>query len=169
MNNLFLSFLIAIAVAAGLVFLSRSLHLEFNTSNIFPLIPIFYALVYELLERITTGKEKPAHPAKAKAEMKAGMAQIFQHITVGRIFTAIGVGLLIKILFEIIFLVVYSQFDYITFKNIYGVPSVETIGKLIKGDDVLEKIATTQTLPGDRPVKRMNVESVKIVPADSVK
>jgi peptidyl-prolyl cis-trans isomerase B (cyclophilin B) len=42
-------------------------------------------------------------------------------------------------------------------------------GKLIKGDDVLEKIATTQTLPGDRPVKRMNVESVKIVPRDSVK
>ena len=28
-------------------------------------------------------------------------------------------------------------------------------GKLIKGDDVLEKIATTQTVPGDRPVKRM--------------
>ena len=42
-------------------------------------------------------------------------------------------------------------------------------GKLIKGDDVLEKIATTPTQPGDRPVKRMNVESVKIVPADSAK
>ena len=42
-------------------------------------------------------------------------------------------------------------------------------GKLIKGDDVLEKIATTQTRPQDRPVKRMGVESVKIVPADSVK
>jgi peptidyl-prolyl cis-trans isomerase B (cyclophilin B) len=42
-------------------------------------------------------------------------------------------------------------------------------GKLIKGDDVLEKIATTQTQPGDRPVKRMNVESIKIVPRDSVK
>jgi peptidyl-prolyl cis-trans isomerase B (cyclophilin B) len=42
-------------------------------------------------------------------------------------------------------------------------------GKLIKGDDVLEKIATTQTRPQDRPVKRMNVESVKIVPAESVK
>ena len=42
-------------------------------------------------------------------------------------------------------------------------------GKLIKGDDVLEKIATTRTLPGDRPEKRMNVESIKIVPADSVK
>jgi len=42
-------------------------------------------------------------------------------------------------------------------------------GKLIKGDDVLEKIATTKTQPGDRPEKRMNVESIKIVPADSVK
>jgi peptidyl-prolyl cis-trans isomerase B (cyclophilin B) len=42
-------------------------------------------------------------------------------------------------------------------------------GKLIKGDDVLEKIGTTATHPGDRPVKRMGIESVKIVPADSVK
>ena len=42
-------------------------------------------------------------------------------------------------------------------------------GKLIKGDEVLEKINTTQTGPQDRPAKRMHVESVKIVPADSVK
>ena len=44
-----------------------------------------------------------------------------------------------------------------------------TFGKLIKGDDVLEKIATTKTGPNDRPEKRMNVESIKIVPADSLK
>jgi peptidyl-prolyl cis-trans isomerase B (cyclophilin B) len=42
-------------------------------------------------------------------------------------------------------------------------------GKLIKGDDVLEKIATTATGPRDVPNKRMNVESIKIVPADSIK
>jgi peptidyl-prolyl cis-trans isomerase B (cyclophilin B) len=42
-------------------------------------------------------------------------------------------------------------------------------GKLIKGDDVLEKIATTPTHPQDRPNKRMEIESIKIVPADSVK
>ncbi len=42
-------------------------------------------------------------------------------------------------------------------------------GKLIKGDDVLEKIANTPTHPPDRPNKRMGVESIKIVPADSVK
>ncbi len=42
-------------------------------------------------------------------------------------------------------------------------------GKLIKGDDVLEKIATTPTHRPDRPNKRIGVESIKIVPADSVK
>ncbi|HEY3863951.1 MAG TPA: peptidylprolyl isomerase [Verrucomicrobiae bacterium] len=39
-------------------------------------------------------------------------------------------------------------------------------GKLIKGDDVLEKIATTPTHPQDRPNKRMGVESVTIQAAD---
>jgi peptidyl-prolyl cis-trans isomerase B (cyclophilin B) len=42
-------------------------------------------------------------------------------------------------------------------------------GKLIKGDDVLDKIATTSTHPPDRPDKRMEIISIKIVPADSVK
>src|SRR5213078_416165 len=42
-------------------------------------------------------------------------------------------------------------------------------GKLIKGDDVLEKIATTKTHPPDRPDKRIGIESVKIVAADSAK
>lgn len=44
-----------------------------------------------------------------------------------------------------------------------------TFGKLIKGDDVLEKIGTTKTHPQDRPDKRMGVTSIKIVAADSVK
>jgi peptidyl-prolyl cis-trans isomerase B (cyclophilin B) len=42
-------------------------------------------------------------------------------------------------------------------------------GKLIRGDDVLEKIATTATRPQDRPVKRIEVESITIVPADGAK
>ena len=41
-----------------------------------------------------------------------------------------------------------------------------TFGKLIKGDDVLEKIATTPTHPQDRPDKRMGIISIKIVPAE---
>jgi peptidyl-prolyl cis-trans isomerase B (cyclophilin B) len=44
-----------------------------------------------------------------------------------------------------------------------------TFGKLIKGDDVLEKIGTTPTHPQDRPDKRMGIVSITIVPRDSVK
>jgi peptidyl-prolyl cis-trans isomerase B (cyclophilin B) len=42
-------------------------------------------------------------------------------------------------------------------------------GNLIKGFDVLDKIANEPTEGPDRPVKRVNIESIKIVPADSVK
>lgn len=42
-------------------------------------------------------------------------------------------------------------------------------GNLIKGDDVLEKIATTPTETPDRPITRVNIDSIKIVPADSIK
>ena len=43
-----------------------------------------------------------------------------------------------------------------------------TFGKLIKGDDVLEKIATTPTHQPDRPNARQGVNSIKIVAAESV-
>src|SRR6266498_4777481 len=47
-------------------------------------------------------------------------------------------------------------------------------GKLIKGDEVLGKIGDTPTKPGpdgalSKPTVRVGVESIKIVPADSVK
>jgi peptidyl-prolyl cis-trans isomerase B (cyclophilin B) len=41
-------------------------------------------------------------------------------------------------------------------------------GRLIKGDDVLEKIATTSIQPGDRPTKRMAVESIQITAVGAV-
>jgi peptidyl-prolyl cis-trans isomerase B (cyclophilin B) len=44
-----------------------------------------------------------------------------------------------------------------------------TFGKLIKGDDVLDKIANTPTHPPDRPDTVQRIISIKIVPADSIK
>jgi peptidyl-prolyl cis-trans isomerase B (cyclophilin B) len=42
-------------------------------------------------------------------------------------------------------------------------------GKLIKGEDVLGKIGSTPTADRDIPLARVNIDSIKIVPADSVK
>src|ERR1700753_1171618 len=44
-----------------------------------------------------------------------------------------------------------------------------TFGKLIKGDEVLEKIATGPTHPPDRPNKRMGIVSITIAPATPAK
>ena len=49
-----------------------------------------------------------------------------------------------------------------------------TFGQIIKGDDVLGKIGDTEVTMSDsgersKPTKRVTVESIKIVPADSVK
>ena len=49
-----------------------------------------------------------------------------------------------------------------------------TFGKIIKGDDVLGKIGDTEVTTSDsgersKPTKRVTVESIKIVPVDSVK
>jgi peptidyl-prolyl cis-trans isomerase B (cyclophilin B) len=61
----------------------------------------------------------------------------------------------------------------------HGAPSFldhkyTTCGKLIKGDDVLEKIATTPVTPAhsgemSKPTTRVEIKTVKIVAADSVK
>src|SRR3972149_5866249 len=134
MNSLFLSFMIAIGGAIGLVTLSRTFNLEFYTTRIFPLIPIFYAIIYEILEKRKTGKDKPIPPSRAKEEMKAGVARIFENVTAGRIFTAIGVSFGIKIAFEIIFVALYVQFSDKSFEGLYGDFGIETIGKFIKGE-----------------------------------
>ena len=49
-----------------------------------------------------------------------------------------------------------------------------TFGKILKGDDVLGKIGDTEVTMSDsgersKPTKRVTVESIKIVPADSMK
>ena len=49
-----------------------------------------------------------------------------------------------------------------------------TFGKLIKGDDVLTKIGDTPVVPNSmgeksKPTKRVTIEKIDIVPADSVK
>jgi len=49
-----------------------------------------------------------------------------------------------------------------------------TFGKLIKGDDVLEKIGNTSVVPNSmgevsKPTKRVTIEKIDIVPANSIK
>lgn len=134
MNTLFMSFLIAIGGAVGLVTLSRTFDLETYTSRIFPLIPILYAIVYEALEKKKTGKTRSIPPSEAKAEMKAGAATLFQNITVDRIIIDVGVSIFIKTGLEVCLTAVYLAAGRLSFEEVYGTFGIETIGRFLRGD-----------------------------------
>ncbi len=134
MSNLFISFLIAVAGSILLVVMSKEFDLEFYTSRIFPLIPIFYAIIYQIFEKVQTGKARPIPPSKAKEEMKAGAKLMFQNITPGRIAANVGISFGIKLLFEIFFTGLYLQFSGQHFAKLYGAFGYETIGRFLRGD-----------------------------------
>jgi hypothetical protein len=134
MGTLFISFLVAIGGAVGLVVMSRTFDLETYTTRVFPLIPILYAIVYEVLEKRKTGKTRSIPPSEAKAEMKAGAAAIFQNITVGRIAADVGIAFLIKFALEIMLTVVHITASQQTFSAIYGDFGIETVGRILRGD-----------------------------------
>jgi hypothetical protein len=134
MGNLFLSFTIAICGAVGLVTVSKVFDLDTYTGRIFPLIPILYAIIYEVLERRKTGKAKPIPPSKAAEEMKAGAKALFKNITAVRIITDVGVSFAIKFAIEILLVAFFIYFSGRPFSYYYGAFGIETIGTFLRGD-----------------------------------
>lgn len=134
MGNLFLSFTIAIGGAISLVTVSKLYDLDTYTNRVFPLIPLLYALIYEILERKKTGKTKPIPPSKAKEEMKAGAKALFRNITAGRIFVDVGISFAIKFTIEIWLVALFLYFSGKTFSSVYGEFGIETIGVFLRGE-----------------------------------
>ncbi len=134
MGNLFLSFTIAIGGSVGLVALSKVFDLDTYTSRIFPLIPILYAIIYEILERGKTGKAKPIPPSKAKEEMKAGAKALFQNITAGKIITDVAASFAIKFSAEIFLVALFLYTSGQTFTAVYGAFGIETVGTFLRGE-----------------------------------
>ncbi len=134
MGNLFLSFSIAISGAVGLVVLSSVLNLENYTSKILPLIPILYAIVYEVLEHTKKGKGKVVQTPKDKEEAKEREALTAEPLTFSRIVTDVGVIFIIKFSLEMFLVALFLRFSGQTFSETYGPFHIDTVGKLLRGD-----------------------------------
>ncbi len=134
MGNLFLSFSIAIAGAVGLVSISKVFDLDTYTSRIFPLIPILYAIIYEVLDRRKGGTGKTIPPSQAREEMKAGARLLFKNITGGRIITDVAVSFTIKFSLEIVLAAAFLGITGQTFEAVYGTFGIETVGRFLRGD-----------------------------------
>jgi hypothetical protein len=134
MGNLFLSFSIAISGAIGLVILSRLLDFENYINRILPLIPILYAIVYEVLEHKKKGKSKLLRTPQEKEETKQREALAAEPLTFGRIVTDVGVIFIIKFSVEMFLLALFLIFGGQTFSQTYGTFCIDTVGKLLRGD-----------------------------------
>jgi hypothetical protein len=134
MGTLFISFLVAIGGAVCLVVMSKTLDLEIYTSRVFPLIPIIYAIVYEVLEKKRTGRSRPIPPSEARQEMKAAATTLFKNITVGRVAGDVGIAFLIKFALEILLTMVHLAMSGQTFGKVYGTLGIETVGRILRGD-----------------------------------
>ncbi|HAG50162.1 MAG: hypothetical protein A2056_05540 [Deltaproteobacteria bacterium GWA2_42_85] len=134
MKNLFLSFLIAVSSAAGLVGLSHALEMDSYTGRIFPLIPLLYAITHQILERLRSGKTKQFKTYKITEDIKEGFISIFQQITISRMLTAVAISFCIKIVFETYLSLLFIHFNNTSFTNTYGSFSMGTISRFLRGD-----------------------------------
>lgn len=134
MGTLFFSFTVAIGIAVALVALSRVFGLDDYTSRVFPLIPILYAIIYNALDQDRTGRSRPTPPSQAREEMKAGARILFRNITASRVLEAVGISFAIKFSLEIALTAIFLFITGESFGSLYGSLSIETVGRLLRGE-----------------------------------
>ena len=137
MGNLFLSFTIAVGGAISLVTLSKVYDLEFYTSKLLPLIPILYAIVYEVIEHMKGDKGivKPFPAMKEQEERQdAQKRPLIQRLTISRVISGIGVSFAIKFAVEICLVLLFLRYSGQSFSQAYGTFGLETIGTFLRGD-----------------------------------
>jgi len=135
MGNLFLSFTIAISGAVGLVIASRFFDFENYTNKILPLVPILYAIVYEVLEHRKKGKTKYVQEPHGKDELKERRAHAEERrLTFGRVVTDVGVIFIIKFSVEMFLVALFLSYSGQSFSEAYGRFGIDTVGTFLRGD-----------------------------------
>ena len=139
MGNLFLSFTIAIAGAIGLVTMSKVFDLEFYTNKILPLIPILYAIIYEVLEHRKANRAKARAKTLPPSELReerfeSDAAAGGPGLTFGRVVTDVGVSFTVKFSVEMFLVALFLRFSGLSFDEAYGTFSIETVGRFLRGE-----------------------------------
>ncbi len=133
MGNLFLSFTIAIGGAIGLVTLGRVLEFDSYIARILPIVPIFYAIIYEVLEHRKTGKSGKTAPYPREGS-KIAQAGAGAGITAGRVIIDVAVSFIVKFSVEIFLVALFLRFSGQTFSEAYGTFNIGTVGTFLRGE-----------------------------------
>ncbi len=132
MGNLFVSFSIAVGGAIGLVTLSRVLDFDSYIAKILPIVPIFYAIIYDVLERRKT-KSRKAAPSSREGTKAALPADAEAGISAGRVILDVAISFAVKFSAEIFLVALFLQFSGQTFSQVYGTFTFETVGMFLRG------------------------------------
>jgi hypothetical protein len=97
-----------------------------------PVVPILYAIVYDVLERRKNSKPAGAAPrpmagAKSSTAAEAG-------ITAGRIAIDTAVSFFIKFSLELFLVALFLRTSGQSFHAVYGDLTIETVGTFLRGD-----------------------------------
>ncbi len=134
MVNLFLSFSIAIGGAVGLITLGRILDFDSYIARILPIVPILYAIIYDVLERKKSGKSGKRAPYPREGTKVALPADAEAGITAGRIILDVAVSFLVKFSVEIFLVVLFLRFGGQAFTEAYGTFNIGTVGTFLRGE-----------------------------------
>jgi hypothetical protein len=128
--------MIAIGGAIGLVILNKVFDLEFYTNKILPLIPILYAIVYEVLEHRKENRTKARAKILPSSVERGDKADSWSApaLSFGRVITDVGVSFAVKFLIEMFLLALFLRFSGQSFSDAYGPFSIETVGRFLRGD-----------------------------------
>lgn len=133
MGNLFLSFTIAIGGAIGVVTLSRMFDLETYITRTLPIIPILYAIIYELLDRRKA--RKAGRTALPPAEgVKIVIPNIEAGISPGKIIFDVAVSFVVKFAAELFLVALFIRLSGRSFGEIYGSFNIETVSTFLRGE-----------------------------------
>ncbi|MGE5173421.1 MAG: hypothetical protein ACM3MD_06300 [Betaproteobacteria bacterium] len=130
MGNLFLSFSIAVGGAICLVTLGSVLNFDSYITRILPIIPIFYAIIYEVLDRRKPGKTTSFPWVGTKAATPHAEAGI----TAARVIIDVAVSFIVKFSTELFLVALFLRFGGQTFSEAYGTFNIGTVGTFLRGE-----------------------------------
>ncbi|HTF99222.1 MAG TPA: hypothetical protein VK654_01385 [Nitrospirota bacterium] len=112
--------------------LSNIFNFDSYFNKILPVVPILYAIVYEVLERRKSRKagSSPALREEAKTVRRSAGTGI----TPGSVIAAVAVSFIIKFFLEVVLTLLFFKFSGESFSNAYGAFSFKTIGQFLRGE-----------------------------------
>lgn len=133
MVNLFLSFSIAIGGAVGLISLGRFFDFDSYLNKMLPVIPILYAIIYDVLERRKSGKSAGAS-LHQKPGTKSSAPAAEAGVTAGRVVADVAVSFVVKFSVEIFLVALFLRTSGQSFHEVYGAFTLGTVSTFLRGN-----------------------------------